>query len=327
MKNGRPHLTAHGPRMGASIWPEGYEWAVGLSHDMDNAFRTPLITRTLNGRDLWQELRYRRVAKVHWEQWKAYLHELLYSKRLKINADIDTYFNCYRWMELEDRLGVRSTFYVMTHYLHSPKLQRALKKLDAGGWEIGLHGSMESYRDEDLLRREKAELESVIGKTIVGTRQHYYNLAIPDTWEYQRRCGFRYDTSFGNEDEEGWRDNIFYPFFPHLEGKTQRDFCVVPVNIMDGTLLSYKKIDPEGTIARGIELMDQARQRNACVVLLWHARTFCDVDYPRWAYVYRRLVQYALSRGAWTTTEGEIAFHVLQNPDRFLQARITQNAG
>ena len=70
-------------------------------------------------------------------------------------------------MKIEEKLNVRSTFFFLNeskkfnilrpktyeltlgnYNIHDKKIINAIKLLDAGGWEIGVHGSYDSYRSD-----------------------------------------------------------------------------------------------------------------------------------------------------------------------------------
>jgi hypothetical protein len=44
-----------------------------------------------------------------------------------------------RMVSIEERYGIRSTFFVHVDVVRSGKDQRVLKRLVDGGWEVGLH--------------------------------------------------------------------------------------------------------------------------------------------------------------------------------------------
>ncbi|HWK90349.1 MAG TPA: hypothetical protein VNP72_10145, partial [Longimicrobium sp.] len=150
-------------------------------------------------------------------------------------------------MEMEDRHGARSTFFFLEESIRARLLSPSSWKLAFGryhfrdrrvaplirtlaehGWEVGLHGSYQSYRDGALLRREKESLESVLGRPVLGIRQHYLNLDVPTTWQLQRDAGLVYDASFGKKPGIGYRDDRLYPWFDDASG-----MCVIPLALME----------------------------------------------------------------------------------------------
>ena len=70
-----------------------------------------------------------------------------------------------------------------------PDLVAVLKELDGSGWEIGLHGSLESYARPGLLQKEKDALEHQLGKAVISTRQHYLRFREGTTRALQEACG------------------------------------------------------------------------------------------------------------------------------------------
>ena len=85
------------------------------------------------------------------------------------------------------------------------KIIEIIKKLDRNNWEIGVHGSYDSYKSLKKLEEEKVVLEKILNKKIDGISQHYTNLIIPETWEYHDKIGLKYDSSLGFVDSIGFR--------------------------------------------------------------------------------------------------------------------------
>ena len=104
-------------------------------------------------------------------------------------------------IDIENKYGVKSTFFFLEesakvqwlnpksykialgrYHVYEPKVANMMRYLDANGWEIGLHGSYYSYDNPNLLKREKAAIEAVLGHEIIGIRQHYLNWN-EKTWE------------------------------------------------------------------------------------------------------------------------------------------------
>ena len=234
--------------------------------------------------------------------------------QLKSLVDKAHYWQFEKIMEIEDKLGLRSTFYFLneTYPFHpwklrswrlalgyydmlDPSIQRVIRDLDGHGWEIGLHGSYLSFRDVNLLKKEKAALESIVGHRVLGIRQHYLNLD-HDTWARQAEAGFLYDASFGFTDDIGFKDNRFQPFMP----LPNQRFYVMPLAIMDGCVIRRKN-----PLADALRVIDLAKDQGACLVLNWHQERFNEREFPGWLDLYVQLIKECRARNAEFVTIGE----------------------
>ena len=222
------------------------------------------------------------------------------------------YWQFDRIMEIEESYGVRSTFFFLhetmpfeffnpsnwklslgRYSLYEPDIKSVIRELDTGGWEIGLHGSYNSFRDIELLKQEKAVLEDVLGKEVIGIRQHYLNLDIPHTWQLQSEAGFSYDASFGVKNDIGYRDNRCQPFIDQDSG-----IYVIPLALMECYLFAkaQNKLEKAWDIVKNF--MDEAERRNAVFTILWHQRKFNEEEFPGYAEIYCRIVEEAKGRQA-----------------------------
>ena len=280
-------------------WPEDKRFAICLTHDVD------------------------RVDKKWWHSLYYFLKtgRGYHLKTLITKYRQNPYWNFGRIMELEDKYGVRSTFFFLNeskkpqifnpktyplsfgyYNITDPKLVEIIKLLDEGGWEIAVHGSYDSYKNIKLLKEEKKTLESVVGHEIIGIRQHYLNLEIPTTWRLQKEVGFKYDASFGYRRDVGFRENKIIPFKPFGD---EDDFLVIPTTIMDSALF-YKYPSPETAWRRILEIFKYAEKNGALVTVLWHQRVFNENEFPDWSRIYEKIIQEGLRRGAWFATCEEI---------------------
>jgi len=271
-------------------WPDNKKFAICLSHDVDRIHKS-----------WWQSVYYFLKTK------DSYHLKTLFQKRN------NPYWNFERIMAIEEKYGVRSTFFFLNeskkleilnpstyklslgrYSINSSEVVEIIKELDKNGWEIGVHGSYESYRNLNLLKKEKNALERIVGHKIVGIRQHYLNLEIPKTWECQWRAGFKYDASFGYRRDIGYRENKFLPFQPFKD----RDFWVIPLTIMDAALFyKYPQIhDAWNAVER---ILSFAEKKSALVSILWHQRVFNENEFPGWSKIYEKIIQEGLRRGAW----------------------------
>jgi len=240
------------------------------------------------------------------------IRNLRFGKLRTLVNGAQPYWQFERIMEIEESFGVRSTFFFLheslpfepfnpsnwklslgRYLLREPELKRIIRELDAGGWEIGLHGSYNSYRNLGLLKDEKALLEDVLGKQVMGIRQHYLNLNIPETWLLQREAGLEYDASYGKKQEIGYLNKQYRPFTDDESG-----MYVIPLALMESYLFLKAGNNPKRAWALTEQLMDEAEQHNAVFTVLWHQRMFNEEEFPGYAEVYRKIIKEGKRRNA-----------------------------
>lgn len=283
-----------------------YSFALCLTHDVDRPYKS------------WPQAMYYAVT----DHQPSHLWSML--------PENNPYWQFETIMSIEERLGVRSAFY----FLNEPDLFRekpllswlrsenwiqqfgryditddaiidVIRTLDDGGWEIGLHGSYQSYTDQFRLAYEKAVLESLLDGSIIGGRQHYLNLDRSQTWHYHDKLGLRYDASLGSSTSYGFTNEygIKRPF-----GDT---FVVFPLTIMEVALP-----DPETEVYEAIaecdRLLVEAQENDAVMTILWHPRYFYERDFPGYARLYRYIIERAREMNAWIGPPGELYPHVAE---------------
>jgi len=287
---GAPGMTAHAE--------SEYEFALCLTHDVDRPFKTPF-------------------------------HALYYTLRDRDTRHLDTlvsktnpYWQFDDLIAIEESLGVRSALYFLSaqslrelaveglldpatyvellgrYDVRTPAITNLIRTLDAGGWEVGLHGSYHSPTNRDRLRQEKSRIESVLGDEIRGGRQHYLHLSVPETWHHHRDIGLTYDCSLGSTTEYGFQYgyDVRRPF--------DDEFVVFPLTVMDQTLPD-PETEFEETLTAVESLLDEAAANDAVMTALWHPRLFSDSDFPGHRRLYRTFVQSGLDRGAWVGPPGD----------------------
>lgn len=276
---------------------DDHAFALCLTHDLDRPRKSY--------RSLYYALRDRRAS---------HLLDLLPGR--------NPYWQFETMRALEADLGVRSAVYVLDepHLLRKgvpgllrpanwvqhlgrydvddPALVGALRSLDAGGWEVGLHGSFGSHTDRERLRREKVALEDRLDAPVVGGRQHYLHLEIPETWRHHAAIGLRYDSSLGSSSSYGFRHG-YRPFRPFDDG-----FVVFPLTVMESALPD-PGVDFAAALSACEGLLSEAAANGAVMTALWHPRYFSEADFPGYRRLYRRLVERAIELGAWVGTPAE----------------------
>ncbi|WP_049970220.1 polysaccharide deacetylase family protein [Haladaptatus cibarius] len=224
-------------------------------------------------------------------------------------------------MELEESLGVRSAFYFLQeepifkkspdewltprywiehlgrYDLFDTDILDVLHELDDGGWEVGLHGSYDSYDDPDALREQKTALEAALGHTIRGGRQHHLNRN-ESTWNHHREIGLKYDATLGSSSEYGFQHGY------EVKRPFDDDFLVFPLTMMDIAVADPgTKFETAWDTCE--QLLDEAAENDAVMTILWHPRMFAD-EFPGHRRLYRKLIEGALERGAWVGPPGDL---------------------
>jgi len=209
-------------------------------------------------------------------------------------------------MDIESKYGAKSTFF----FLLSTKMlevegcriegiKKKLRSITDAGWEIGLHGGHDTYLDVNKMSAGKKRLENVIGKEIVGYRNHYLRFKVPTTWELLKKAGFKYDTTFGYADCAGFRNGMCYPFKPfNLNTNEYVDIWEIPLIVMDTSLFEYMKLDMNSAWCIVRSLVDITEKLHGVMTVLWHNPSMVGAR----GELYEGLLQYCHARGAWMTS-------------------------
>jgi peptidoglycan/xylan/chitin deacetylase (PgdA/CDA1 family) len=224
------------------------------------------------------------------------------------------YWTFDRFIEIEERYNVRSTVFFLNesigiepfsiksyklsmgrYGIEEPRIVDMIKFLDENGWEIGVHGSYNSFKDKELLMKEKHVLEKIVGHPIRGIRQHYLNVD-SNTWKIQEEAGFKYDSSWGYTNGVGFLENKFEPFSPF-----DSSFKVIPLVLMDTCFMSL----PEKWVVYE-KLLDNCESNNAVMVINFHQHVFNKYDFPGYEEAYIELIERAKRRNAVFLTLSEI---------------------
>jgi peptidoglycan/xylan/chitin deacetylase (PgdA/CDA1 family) len=280
-----------------SISETQYSFALCLTHDVDRPFKTP-----------FHALFYGALERSP-------------SHLAALREDVNPYWQFETLMDLESELGVRSAFYFLNeppvssqqltdlleydalvqafgrYTVRNPDIAEIVRELDAGGWEVGLHGSYHTPTDLQRLRTEKDRIEDVLGSSITGGRQHYLNLEVPDTWQHYRSLGLQYDATLGSRRDCGffYGYDVLRPF--------DDEFVVFPVTLMEQHLPD-PGADLDAAWATCESLLDRADEEDAVMSVLFHPRYFNENEFPGYQRIYRRLVRAATDRGAWVGSPG-----------------------
>ena len=251
-----------------------------LSHDVDRVYKT------------YQYFTYmiKSIKNLDFHTGIYHLKTLFQEK--------NPYWNFDKIIEIENKYDVKSLFFFLNesigfnlfdssnwklslgrYSIYNREIIDIIKYLDENGWEIGVHGSYNSYMDKDLLFKEKKDLECIVNHKINGVRQHYLNLN-ENTWQIQNDCGFKYDLTFGYKNKVGFREDKIKPFHP-----LNNNFTAYPLGIMDIYFMQ-----DENRWEKFYNILNQVEKKKAILVINWHQRVFNDDEFPKFIEAYEKII-------------------------------------
>jgi peptidoglycan/xylan/chitin deacetylase (PgdA/CDA1 family) len=274
-------------------YPDGKEFAVCLSHDIDFLYEAP--------ENRWGKT----IEAFVGRDFRTSLKHLDGTSRWS-----NRYWNFDEIISLEKKFNARSTFFFLAggevapeHKYPIDDLKQEMRKLDAGGWGIGLHGGLSAYLDLGQMRKEKGALEEALGREIVGYRGHFLKFRVPETWELLKEAGFKYDSTLAYSYCAGFRNGMCHPYLPYnLRTIQEIDILEIPLTIMDGHFFDSMKLNYEQSWEMAKRLLDTTMMYKGAISILWHNSSMSG-DRLR---LYERILQYCADNRAWLTSCEEL---------------------
>lgn len=294
-----------------AFWPGGAPFAVALTHDVD------FITSSTP--HLYFFRRLQRVLFGQGSRMEGLKFALgsLYRMCTEIPRR-ERYGDLADWMKLEDDKGVRSTFFFLPYgdgglhiydgdYRYEDRIRfdgrqvrisEAIKAIAEAGWEIGLHGSIQSAHLPGLLAQQKRELEEIVQAPVVSVRQHFLSFEPDLTPSLQAGAGFRFDSTHGLNQRWGFPSGTChaYPLWNAVK-KEATAVLEIPMGLMDTARKLPTAIDSdlEGVMEEAFRVMTIVERRGGVLVMNWHPH-YWFTGLAR--IVYSNLVEEGRSRGA-----------------------------
>lgn len=280
------------------LYPDDKKFAICLTHDVDDIY-PPLTHRILASASFLGKGSLKKL----YEQWAWLIKGKKHSP----------YINFKQIIDLEKKYNAKSSFYFLAtnqdprrFRYHFEEIDSDLKYIIESGWEIGLHGGYYSYNNLASIKKEKNKLEKIIGKEIIGYRNHYLKFKVPETWKYLQNAGFKYDTTFGYNDMPGFRNGMCHPFRPfNMVKEKEIDILEIPLNIMVSSLFEYtKSLDNAWNLAK--QLIDTVLKYHGVLTILWHNDELISPFWNNRSILYEKILEYGYQKNAWMTSGEEI---------------------
>ena len=213
-----------------------------LSHDVDWGYEGPSKDHILQRKDRFDK------------------------KLFEITPINKLYRNFSEFMEIEERFGVKSTFFFRTQYENSDyrDYHDDIKEISQNGWEIGLHTDPSSISKIEKIEEEKNSLERITSSKIFGNRVHYLSND-PELPKKLSELGFIYDSSNKKIKNLVSSEDMGYQKINNI--------IEFPVTLMDAYLFSHMNISEEKIISTIEKTLNSCRRLDSdfnIMTILWH---------------------------------------------------------
>jgi hypothetical protein len=160
--------------------------------------------------------------------------------------------------------------------IHDAKLAGVIRALRAEGVEHGVHPGYYTFHDPDLLEREVKTLQTALGETSTGGRQHYLRWS-PSTWAHWDRCGLFYDSSVGYSELVGFRSGTCHPYHPWLfHMNREANLLEIPLVVMDVSLTEGMGLRGLQCIPPVFKCIERCKMVGGVFTLLWHNNSLLE---------------------------------------------------
>jgi peptidoglycan/xylan/chitin deacetylase (PgdA/CDA1 family) len=293
-------------------YPEGKKFAVCLTHDIDILF--PSMAET-----------FYFTTKLLMSNQKKDANRVLFSR---LNKKLNLFYNFRQIIELEKKYNSKSSFYFLVQDQKDKEygydvedLKEELNYIKDSGWEVGLHGSHASYNNLEDIKLRKQKLEKILGKKIIGYRNHFLRFTVPNTWQLLKDAGFKYDTTLGYWDCSGFRNGTCHPFKPfNLNSNKEIDIIELSLNVMDISLFSSfingnpMELSPENAWGLIKSLIDTVESYSGIITILWHNTSM----FGNGLELYEKVLKYCYEKNAWITSGEDICNWCLCNNENLV---------
>ena len=275
-------------------YPENKKYALCLTHDIDDIF-PPISHKLLSSLYFLKNFNFQGLEKL-WNDKKS------------------PYLNFKEIINIEKIYDAKSTFFFLSTSRDIRGLRYNIEDIESelgiildNECEIGLHGGYYAYNSLKDINNEKARLEKILAKKVIGYRNHYLMFRYPETWELLTKAGFKYDSTQGYSDMVGFRSGLCHPFKPfNVYNNDEIDIVEIPLAVMDMALFDQNKsLASAWQVIK--QLIDTVEKYNGVLTILWHNYVFGCPFRENWIKIYKKILQYSYENNAWITS-GENIF-------------------
>jgi len=210
-------------------------------------------------------------------------------------------------MKSASERGFRASYYFLEkdgkhdnsrYHFHTRRVKEMMNRILAEGFEVGIHGTIQSATDQKAMKRTVRNLQKVLVEDVAGIRQHYLKYQLPRTAQIQQNAGLAYDATLGFAEHEGFRNSYCWPFRLYdFENDRTLKMWQIPLTMMDVSMFGYQKLDFEKIHVSLQELVQEVQKFKGIFSLLWHNSFFDEYEFPGISRFYLDQLDYIHSLG------------------------------
>lgn len=248
-------------------------YTVKITHDVDYIYRYDSIKKYI--RAVGGDLLVRKSVKNTFKTTFDYIKSLINRKNDPYNT-FDYLMNC------SEELGLKSHFYFIPskkdeldarYDVCDTYVQNIIRKVVGKGHVAGVHGSWNSYNNEQIFNEEFKRLNNF---KIEEGRQHYLKFEVPKTWQFWEANELKRDSTIGFYNRNGFRAGTCYSYsvFNFLERK-KLHLKEQPLIFMENSVLT-RGFSSHQVIEELNYLSKVVRRHKGMFVFLWHPNNFIN---------------------------------------------------
>ena len=156
-------------------------------------------------------------------------------------------------------------------------------KICKNGHLVGIHPSVLTSKDKELLESEIMNLNKITNIKIDTSRQHFLRLSIPQSWQILNKNKIKFDSSCGFSSFMGFRCGTSNPFpVFDIKNRIMLDLIEKPLIVMDSAVCEHMKITEEEAIREIKKLKTQIKKYGGEFVFLLHNSSINSYEYRKY---------------------------------------------
>jgi hypothetical protein len=173
-----------------------------------------------------------------------------------------------------------------------PAMQQLIKRL-AEKYPVAIHPSWQSGDNESLLEKEIETLQTISGKKITASRQHYIRFTLPEGYRRLIKHGITNDYSMGYGSINGFRASVASAFYWYdLEKEETTNLLLHPYCFMEANSFFEQKLSPQQAFKEMLHYYHAVKSVDGTLITLWH-NTFLGTAqlYAGWGEQYLKFIE------------------------------------